>query len=718
MRATGAVATITLPSPNPRSVMQSISYKSALIGVFLILSLAGIGSVLYNAYSSTSAAVLKLSNEIIDRLSDRIVERAVDEVSTIEGYLYMNAALANSTGDIIAAQEQILPVMWQQLFHNKALRSAYIADQHGNLVLADQDPRPLTRVIDRGKTPIDEQLVYRSADFVPIARVTQVNDFDPRERPWFTASTAGQVHWSELYQFAYAGSESDVRSWGVTVSLAVTDAQGQRRFVLAADVTLQGLSDFLSAQTISEQVAIFVVDEQDRLVAYPYQLDLDRADSDADEPLPRVESLPQPWIQAAYDAYKAGGRQTDQTLVTQTDGETYITNATNFGPDLESSWRLVMIAPKAYLVRSAVGILRESLTISLILLLASLFVIYLVASYLSSPIQQLADNSRRIEKFRVDEVRPLTHRWRDIRELDDSLNTIGRELQTLARYAPVELVDQWLHHDHAIGIGAETRDLDLLMSGIADAPRLCRALAGKNAEKLLPLHFQALSDIIHDHRGTIDRYTGDGLRAFWGAPADIKGGTERACNSALLAIAGETEPQADEPLIQPDFAIHSGPALVGNFGSDQRMSYTAIGPAATDAAALLALNTRYGTRIIISDTSYQRVADAFRCRPLDVVHLHPGDPALTLYELVAGHNTQLPLDRSRFIDAYTLAFERYRQQAWEDALQELAGIPEHYRDDPSVRLLSRRCRGIADGSLAPPPADWNGAYPCPKTSPC
>ena len=699
--------------------MRSTSYKAAITSVFLVLSLLGIAGVLSVTHSSTKAIFLKLSSEIIRNLKVMSVQRAADSANAIENYLRINAQIAAHTDGILAAQELLLPVFWQQIIHTPAVRNVYIADSAGNLVQSDQDPSPVTRVVDQSVVPLSQKMVYRDPDFQLIARVTKPIDYDPRSRAWFKNSVAGKVLWSPVYRFAFSVGQDSTRALGITASLAVNDAQGRIRYVVAADLTLQGMSSFLSEQLIAEAVAIFVVDGQDRLVAYPHQLGLDHDYSSEDAVLPKVQELPQQWIQDAYANYKKSGLETvDGALVTQTDGKTYLTTATDFEPGINVDLRLVMIAPKSYLIDSADTIMRESLVVSLIILLISLVAIYLIAAYLSEPVRQLAANGRRIEEFRFGEVVSLTSHWRDVESLNKSLSHIGTQLRTLEKYAPAEMVARLRRKGGEPEVSTEVQELDLLVSAIGDSVRMFRTLTPDQLNECLPGHFEALAGIIHDQRGTIDRFTGDGILAFWGAPATITNGAHRACCSALLSVqvnrdVAHLHPEVDGTPIAANFAIHHDMAVVGNFGSSQRLSYTAIGELLFIGEALLALNLRYGTRIIISDATYRRIAEDFQCRPLDRVQPLGAGPNMTIYELVATGSTQLTLAHRRFIDGYTLAFEAYLRQAWQEALDQLASVPASYRQDPSLRLLSSRCRGLLDGSLDAPPAttEWDGVLP-------
>ena len=132
------------------------------------------------------------------------MQRATDGAHLIENYLRINAEIATRTNGILAAQDLLLPVFWQQLIGTPAVRTVYVADSAGNLVQADQDPSPVTRIVDQSVTPLNQQMVYRNPHFEAIAEVPKPIDYDPRKRAWFKNSVAGRVHWSPIHRFAFS----------------------------------------------------------------------------------------------------------------------------------------------------------------------------------------------------------------------------------------------------------------------------------------------------------------------------------------------------------------------------------------------------------------------------------------------------------------------------------------------------------------------------------
>eukprot|EP01134_Creolimax_fragrantissima_P005304 CFRG5304T1 len=176
-----------------------------------------------------------------------------------------------------------------------------------------------------------------------------------------------------------------------------------------------------------------------------------------------------------------------------------------------------------------------------------------------------------------------------------------------------------------------------------------------------------MSEIIHERKGTVDKYIGDSIVAFWNAPEIVVDHAHRACEAALLCqarltILREHWVNKDLPALHQRIGIHTGPAIVGNVGSDRRLNYTAMGNNVDFASQLEASNKKYGTYVLISDVTYGMVKESFVARPIDDVVL----PSLhtrscRLYELVA-HRETATEDQiahcERFAKAYTTFHDR------------------------------------------------------------
>jgi adenylate cyclase len=269
-----------------------------------------------------------------------------------------------------------------------------------------------------------------------------------------------------------------------------------------------------------------------------------------------------------------------------------------------------------------------------------------------------------------------------------------------------------------VGLGGEVADLTLFFSAISGFSNLSEQLPVEEVTEILNKHLEALSNIIKREKGTIDKYMGDSIMAFWGAPLARADGPERACRAALLCQRADREldqelADAGKPTADNVFAVHCGDAIVGNIGSSARMNYTAMGVSVETARMLRYQNYHYGTSILISDATYQHVEGLFSCRRLDVVRLRNDLEPLTLFELLGERDAPLAPVLIDYNMRYESAFSQYQQGDWEEALASFRDLSLERPEDKAARLLVSRLQKIRPvrGKGRRPPKDWNGSAP-------
>ncbi len=244
------------------------SYKSAFILLFVVQLLVTVSAIVYNAYWRTSDAILDLSRQIIEEASEKIIDRTDFIFRTAAKYLHINKFLVTQR-DIIQNQGELLALFWQQLRLTPEIGSIYAADVRGNFVQARKLPRFATRMIDRrGETSV-EHIVYRDQNYRPIAHIKGDAFYDPRKRPSHRVTgTESRVYLTDIYRFASTDKP------GVTGTIPIVDDKAEIETIVGVDITLESLSEFLAEQRIVGAGFAMIVDEQGRLIAYPYQLKL------------------------------------------------------------------------------------------------------------------------------------------------------------------------------------------------------------------------------------------------------------------------------------------------------------------------------------------------------------------------------------------------------------------------------------------------------------
>ncbi|MFC7459407.1 CHASE2 domain-containing protein [Hydrogenophaga defluvii] len=225
--------------------------------------------------------------------------------------------------------------------------------------------------------------------------------------------------------------------------------------------------------------------------------------------------------------------------------------------------------------------------------------------------------------------------------------------QMFAQYVPPEVVSELVAHPELMRLGGETRELTVMFTDLASFTTLAERLDPQHTVAVLTEYFNTMTAIVHRHHGTVDKFIGDAVMAFWGAPLPVPDHARHAVDAAIemqqAMAAMVTRLQAQGlPPIGMRIGIHSGPAVVGNIGSETRFSYTAIGDTVNLAARLEGANKAFGTGILLSASTAALLGhDAPLLRPLADVVVKGKTAAVRVYtpcndaDLVASSTRQL-----------------------------------------------------------------------------
>jgi adenylate cyclase len=220
-------------------------------------------------------------------------------------------------------------------------------------------------------------------------------------------------------------------------------------------------------------------------------------------------------------------------------------------------------------------------------------------------------------------------------------------------------------------------------------------------------YLELASAAISARNGTIDKFIGDAVMAFWGAPTPNDRHAADACAAALEfrhrlgQRCAERARDGGVPL-RIRVGINTGRMLVGNIGSNQRLSYTVIGDAVNVASRLEAINKRYGTEILIGEDTRAAAGDAVLVRRLDWVAVYGRTQGLAVYELLgmADHGASQTLE---WVTAYEAGLDAYARRDWADAAELFESAIAVRGDDLPSQIFVERCRKYL---ASPPPEDW------------
>jgi len=260
-------------------------------------------------------------------------------------------------------------------------------------------------------------------------------------------------------------------------------------------------------------------------------------------------------------------------------------------------------------------------------------------------------------------------------------------------------------------------EITVMFSDIRGFTTISEKLDAQELALFLNDYFSDMTKIVFDTRGTLDKYIGDAVMAFWGAPLEDPRHAVEACNAALLMMTRIRELQKKweaegKPKLDIGIGLNSGVASVGKMGSALQYGYTALGDTVNLSSRLEGLNKEYGTHILVNESTCAAARDAgFLFRELDIIRVKGKLEPVIIYELVGGHSEVRQdaalVDFPSLLQKFVAARELYQQRQWAEAQQAFQSILDRWPSDGPSRMYWKRCQ---DYLFDAPPTTWDGVF--------
>jgi len=291
----------------------------------------------------------------------------------------------------------------------------------------------------------------------------------------------------------------------------------------------------------------------------------------------------------------------------------------------------------------------------------------------------------------------------------------GREKRMIrgafSKYVPSDVVDDLVADPTKLKLGGEKRTVSILFSDVAGFTSMSEVLTPETLVSVLNEYLDEMSDIVFDEKGTLDKYIGDAVMAFWNAPAPVPDHALRCCRTALrmqtrLGQMNEEWKQNGKewPALHIRIGLNTGTPVVGNIGGDKKFQYTALGDAVNLAARLEPACKGYGVAIMIGEATRVEAGDWIQVRELDMLAVYGKAEPVRVYELLGLADDKLDEVLEEALGHYEHGLDAYRRRDFELAVQYFRAALEVCPDDgPSELYLDRSEECIVN----PPPADWD-----------
>lgn len=690
-----------------------ISIRTGL-GVGVVAALVLTAAIVHVPWSLTSRANILSLNE---RLNEKVIQGVGDKVDSLLGNavsLRDMVATAVSLGMVTHGEpERRESLLISMLINQPGVTSIELAtpDNYSLLVRRDTQNTVVAEETVPG-APTDKRRVRVHRDFgdgnlIRESQTETATDYRATEQFWyFSAFDKDQPVWSNIYPLPVLGV------LGVTTAKAI-QRDGELLGVVGVTITLGQLSRFLEGIEISPNGAVFLAHIYNELVAIQKNMGEGPSSADRGGKIARLDQSGLPAARVLREALKenrvdiAGLEMLRQlTFRDPADGAVYFVT---LAPLVQMGLIATVVIPEDDIFGAINRNLRNLLIGLAFFILATVAIMTLLArGTIATPLRRVTEALGELEDFRFDRVSPIPSRFSELRQVSAAIQRMSTSLASFKKYIPTELVRSLFAEGIEAELGGERRELTILFMDLADFTRISERL-GDAVIGFLGDYLGEMSDEIQGHSGTIDKYIGDAVMAFWGAPARNERHAVLACRAALgcqarLARLRQENRAKDLPALRARIGINTGRVLVGNVGSRDRLIYTVIGDPVNVASRLEALNKVYGTEIIVGEDTVAAAGAEIVVRGLDRVAIYGRENGIETFELI-GLRGQLPAETLAWLNAYEEGRAALRARQWQRAIDAFTRAIALCGGDAVAEIQIARARQYL---ASPPPPDWNG----------
>ncbi len=666
---------------------------SMMVLTFIIVSAAGVHLLWWRTAEATSQTLAATINE-------QIVSSVSDELQSItsEGRSAYTAARTLLIRHVLDLQEanKLEFVFLAQLQSHPTISSVVFGWPDGAFFgahkLGDSEVEMIRIAAGQTEQRIDR---YRSTDgdFQFKEKKATPNTYDVRDQEWFRAAVGyAGPQWFNItshpdgnrHAVAFAGPIDVDRQW-----------QG----VLGIIFELTRVSRFLSQLTTGKAAGAFILDREGNVIAAP--------DADADEVtalktthplLPVAVSA----LKGSSGSYNPADGQLYRSRIFQND-EVYEVVLT---PLSLPGWSLATVVPESEFLGPVRKTIRQLVIgLAVFVVVAGILSAWIAQRLIAAPLVRVVGEIKHVECFELNDVKRHSSRLTELENLSSAIADMAGGLSAFRKYIPADLVRTLVNEGIEPKPGGAIRPMTVLFADIAGFTSLSERL-GDQIIPLLSRYLDVVSAEVNTHHGTIDKFIGDAVMAFWGAPASNPDHALEACRAALesqraLRKYGIVDDQGEPLRIR--IGINSGDMLVGNIGSEVRLNYTVIGDAVNIASRLEGANKNYGTEIMIGPDTRRDAGSSIYARELDSFVVYGRAGGMPIYELlgITGEDT----DPSSWVNSYEVGLAAYRRREFSAAIAQFEKVLHAKPSDGPAKTMIERCRQFLK---SPPAENWAG----------
>lgn len=339
------------------------------------------------------------------------------------------------------------------------------------------------------------------------------------------------------------------------------------------------------------------------------------------------------------------------------------------------------------------------LLVGLVVVCASALAAYVSQKLFVTPLRVIIGQTRQVERYELKSITTVNSQIAEIHHLSRSIQQMARGLENFGKFIPLDLVKTLLAQGVHADIVGENRTLTIFFMDMVGFTTISEEM-GPKLVPYLGRYLSCMSDVIVKHRGTIDKYIGDAVMAFWGAPLYNEDHAVTCCRAAVeclreLEVLRQEWPEKFREGLGIRIGINTGRAIVGNIGSSSRLNYTVLGDPVNLAARLESAGKDYGVSCMIGLSTYEVARYDIIARKLDVLRVKGKTESVPVYELLAMAD-ESPTEDYAWIKVFEEGLAHFLSSDWEKAKPcfertiELRG-----KDRPSEKFIQRCAHNLS-----------------------
>ncbi|MDR1238668.1 MAG: hypothetical protein LBK27_01010 [Treponema sp.] len=701
--------------------IRTIRVKHVIVFINVISLVVSAGIILFSMWISSAKNAQELSEALINEMQGTISNRLINYFNPIAEMnsrtAYLTSTIFTSPFERTEHETGLFSYYAEILRTTPWVKMVYYSDTYGNLMMLNRmedGSFSKRRVRNNGKniftTWEHENVVFYGnySDSV----VAASEGYDPRKRGWYQiARDQRKPSWSPVYIFATDHLP------GFTSVVPLYDNNGILSGVSSLDITVDEISRFLATIHPTPGTKLALLDSAHNLVAFQASTgeDLKKLFTETiDEngvnvyDIRHLDMFPEEDLRSILrETLNRGGGS--QTVKYSRKSYRSVLAPTIIGNGLELLIGIVI--PE----EDIIGNVKKNLLYVTLFSVAVLIFIIIISSLFSNsiakPMQRLSEEMSKVRNFQLDSDIAIQTTLLEVADMHNAFEGMRIGLKNFKRYVPSDLVAQLINKDIEAKIGGEKRELSIFFSDIANFTSISEKISPEELVQQLRVYFENVSKTILDNKGTIDKYIGDSVMAFWGAPVQNNNHAEMACRSAvniqaiLHTIFRKWANTGKEPFYTR-IGIHTGEVIVGNMGYEERLNYTVLGDSVNLASRLEGVNKVYGTRIIVSQGTWEQCNSLFEFRRLDKISVKGRHEGIMIYELYS-EKDEIEKPLRKLFSYYEKGLDYYLARNFSEAKKYFNTVLKYRQNDGPSRIMLERCLHY---QASPPPENWDGTF--------